>query len=143
MDTAIKVAFATQDREHVDQHFGAARSFVIYQVTPERYALLEAMDFDALAMDGNEDKLTPKIAALDGCVAVYSQAVGGSAIAQLKAQGIQAMKVPPGSSIKRLLEGLQAELKAGPNAWLARAIQQQQPADPQRFDAMEAEGWEE
>ncbi len=143
MNTAIKVAFATDDRDTVNQHFGAAQSFAIYSINPEHFAFIEAVGFDQFDMDGNEDKLTPKIAALEGCVAVYSQAVGGSAIKQLKAKGIQAMKVAPGSAIKELLKALQDELQAGPSAWLARAIQDTQPTDPSRFDAMDAEGWEE
>ncbi len=143
MNSAIKVAFATNDRETVNQHFGAAESFAIYSVDPERFAFVEAVQFDKLEMDGNEDKLTPKIAALADCVAVYSQAVGGSAVKQLKAKGIQAMKVAPNSDIKCLLQGLQKELQAGPSAWLARAIQDTMPANPNRFAAMEAEGWEE
>jgi len=143
MNTAVKVAFATNDREKVNQHFGASESFAIYSVDPEHFAFIEAMEFDQLAMDGNEDKLMPKIQALEGCVAVYAQAVGGSAVKQLKAKGVQAMKVPPNSDIKGLLQGLQRELQIGPSAWLARAIQDTMPADLQRFDAMEAEGWEE
>lgn len=143
MNTAVKVAFATNNREKVNQHFGAAESFAIYNVDPEHFAFVEALEFDKLDMDGNEDKLMPKIKALEGCVAVYAQAVGGSAVKQLKSKGIQAMKVPANSDIKSLLKSLQNELQAGPSAWLARAIQDTLPANPQRFDAMEAEGWEE
>ncbi len=143
MDGAIKMAFASTDMKHVDQHFGAAKSFAIYAVDPERLCLAEAVEFGQLAMDGNEDKLAAKIAALDGCIAVYSQAVGASAINQLKANGIQPVKVSPGAEINDLLESLQQELREGPSRWLARAISEQTPADPSRFDDMEAEGWEE
>ena len=38
------------------------------------------LQHSSLDMDGNEDKLSVKIAALEGCIAVYSQAVGASAI---------------------------------------------------------------
>lgn len=140
-DTAVRVAFATSDMRHVDQHFGAAESFAIYAVDMERAGLVEATQFGALAMDGNEDKLAAKIASLAGCIAVYCQAAGASAINQLRAQGIQAVKVGPGTPVAELIAALQAELRAGPSAWLARAIEQQPPRDGRRFDAMEAEGW--
>ncbi len=140
-DTAVRVAFATSDLRHVDQHFGAAESFAIYAVDLEQASLVEATQFGSLAMDGNEDKLAAKIAALSGCVAIYCQAVGASAINQLLAQGIQPVKVSPGAPVNGLLATLQAELRAGPSAWLARAIEGQQPKDGRRFDAMEAEGW--
>ena len=35
METAIKVAFATTDMVHVNQHFGSAKSFAVYAVDPE------------------------------------------------------------------------------------------------------------
>ena len=143
VDTAIKVAFASSDLKQVNQHFGAAESFAIYAVDRERSELLEVVQFGALAMDGNEDKLVGKIAALDGCIAVYTQAVGASAVSQLQRKGIQPVKVTPGASVPDLLESLQEQLRAGPSAWLARAIESQKPADPERFREMEAEGWEE
>lgn len=143
MSTALKVAFATTDMKHVDQHFGAAKSFAIYAVDPEHACLVEASEFGVLDMDGNEDKLGVKIEALEGCIAVYSQAVGASAINQLKAKGIQPVKVSPGAQINDLVESLQQEMREGPSHWLARAIAEMTPADPSRFDAMDAEGWEE
>ena len=143
MASALKVAFATSDMQHVDQHFGAAEAFAIYAVDMEQACFVEASEFGRLDMDGNEDKLGVKIAVLEGCVAVYSQAVGASAINQLKAKGIQPMKVPPGAQIHDLLESLQQELREGPSSWLAKAITQATPADPSRFDRMEAEGWDE
>ncbi|MEW8522683.1 MAG: NifB/NifX family molybdenum-iron cluster-binding protein [Candidatus Thiodiazotropha endolucinida] len=143
MMTALKVAFATSDMKHVDQHFGAAQSFAIYAVDREKVCFVEANEFGVLAMDGNEDKLAAKIAVLDGCIAVYSQAVGASAIQQLKTQGIQPVKVSPGSEIRELLENLQEELRQGPGSWLAKAIASTMPVDPARFDKMEEEGWEE
>lgn len=143
MDTAIKVAFATTDMVHVNQHFGSAKSFALYAVDPEQSELLEAAQFGELSQDGNEDKLSVKIQLLDGCAAVYCQAIGASAIKQIVAQGIQPIKVHEGSTIKDLLADLQAEMKSGPSAWLAKAINQSKGPDPERFNAMAEEGWDE
>jgi nitrogen fixation protein NifX len=144
-DTAeqVCVAFASADRKHVDQHFGAAEGFVIYRVGPHRYELMEAAQFGRLDMDGNEDKLAAKIDALADCVAVYCQAVGASAIGQLKTRGIQPIKVAPETLISGLLRELQQELREGPSAWLARAMERRAPNRADRFEAMEAEGWNE
>ena len=79
-----------QDRQQIDEA-------LVYALDRERVCLVEANEFGQLAMDGNEDKLAAKIAVLEGCIAVYSQAVGASAIKQLKAKGIQSVKVPPAS----------------------------------------------
>ena len=142
-ETALRLAFASTDMKHVDQHFGSAESFVIYAVDMEEARLLEVIQFGRLSQDGNEDKLVDKIKALEGCIAVYSQAVGSSAVAKLKAQGIQPVKVAAGAEISDMLESVQEELRSGPATWLARAIESQKPADPNRFAAMEQEGWDE
>ncbi len=141
--TAIKVAFATTDRRHVNQHFGAAEGFAIYRVSSSGYELHEVAQFGRLDMDGNEDKLGAKIEALAGCIAVYCQAIGASAIAKLRAQGIQPIKVAPESLVSSQLHALKRELRDGPSAWLKRAIEQQSPRSESRFDAMAAEAWEE
>lgn len=143
MNAAFKVAFASTDLTQVDQHFGSAESFAVFAVDLEHTQLLEVAQFGQLAQDGDEDKLTAKMNALDGCVAVYSQAIGASAVGQLKARGIQPVKVSAGAQVSDLLRALQEELRAGPAAWLARAIDSQRPVDPTRFDQMEVDGWDE
>lgn len=141
MQNMLKFAFASSDVKHVNQHFGSSTAFVIYGVDLENSELLEVVQFGNQAQDGNENKLVEKFEALQGCTAVYSQAVGGSAIRQLTAQGIQPVKVSAGVEISSLIEDIQSELRAGPSAWLAKAIRRQQPSDDGRFDDMEAEGW--
>lgn len=142
-ETGIKVAFASSDMKQVNQHFGSAQAFVIYAVNPDASKMLEVAQFTDLAQDGNEDKLAEKLAALEGCIAVYSQAVGASAVRQLKTQGIQPVKVTADTEIADLLESIQDEMRSGPGTWLARAIESQKPSSPHRFDDMEAEGWDE
>ena len=48
-----------------------------------------------------------------------------------------------GSKIKDLIVDLQNEMKAGPSSWLAKAIYQNKGPDPERFNKMEDEGWDE
>jgi nitrogen fixation protein NifX len=139
----LKFAFASTDMKHVDQHFGSAQSFALYGVDMDKHELLEVVQFAATEQDGNENKLNEKIGALEGCAAVYCQAVGGSAIRQLTMQGVQPIKVSAGAEIAELIENIQEELRAGPTAWLAKALRRQQPKNTDRFDDMEAEGWSE
>lgn len=142
----LKVAFASSDREKVDQHFGSSRSFVIYGVSADQQQLLSVVEFGDLAQDGNEDKLVSKLDLLEGCVAVYCRACGASAVQQLMAKNIQPVKVSEDAKISELLEALQAELREGPasSSWLAKAVRQLNKAkDASRFDLMAAEGWNE
>lgn len=144
MENSVQVAFASTDMKHVNQHFGSSKSFVIYTVSADAAALKEVSQFEAYAQDGNEDKLIEKLALLDGCAAVYCQAVGGSAIRQLLARDIQPVKVSEDAEISELVEALQEELRNGPTAWLAKAVSRQNKTDDDsRFDDMEAEGWNE
>lgn len=143
MDTAIKVAFATKDLKTVNQHFGSAQTFALYGVNPERGELLEVAEFGQLEQDGNEDKLGAKIALLEGCAAVYCQAIGASAVRQLVARGIQPVKVQDGSAIADLVADLRAELVSGPSAWLAKALARAKGPDVERYAQAEFEHWEE
>lgn len=141
--TLLRIAFASSDRETVDQHFGSSRSFVIYGVNPQRAQLQSVVEFGDLDQDGNEDKLVTKLELLDGCIAVYCRACGASAVRQLLAIGVQPVKVAEPARIAELIEVLQAELREGPSAWLAKAIRRTREGDQQRFDAMAAESWDE
>ncbi len=139
---SVRIAFASSDRQVVDQHFGAAEAFVIYELAKDDARLVEAVQFQDsdTAMDGHEGKLAGKIALLAGCAAVYCNAVGASAIKQLLAAGIQPMKVPEGMPVEELLCGLNQSLENDPPAWLAKAMQ---PRDAARFSAMADEEWSE
>ena len=138
----LKFAFASTDMKVVDQHFGSAESFAMYLIDPDKATLIEACQFGKLEQDGNEDKLAAKIQMLEGCAAVYCQAIGASAIRQLVAKGIQPIKVSTDVNIEEVIDAIQDEMKQGPSAWLAKAIQQQKGPDMGRFDSMEEEGWD-
>lgn len=143
MDHRLRVAFATDDMTQVNQHFGSARSFAIHAVGPEGHELLEVAEFGVLEQDGNEAKLAAKIDLLDGCAAVYCEAMGASAIRQVLAAGIQPVKVCRGSQIADLLKDLQSELVSGPSAWVAKAVARRSAPEVSKFENMEAEGWHE
>ncbi|MBL4832560.1 MAG: nitrogen fixation protein NifX [Pseudomonas sp.] len=139
----VKVAFASSDREEVDEHFGSASSFAVYAISPDDSMLVQVTEFGHLNQDGNEDKLKEKFTLLQDCVAVYCRACGASAVRQLMAMGIQPVKVSEGTLITDLVEQLQQELREGPSAWLARAIRSRTATTGSRFDEMESEGWNE
>jgi len=57
----IKVAFASNDETHVNLHFGAAESFIIYDVSPGAAELVGIGRFVAVEMKGvNKDKGLPR-----------------------------------------------------------------------------------
>ncbi|GAB6043083.1 NifB/NifX family molybdenum-iron cluster-binding protein [Endothiovibrio diazotrophicus] len=142
-DDALRVAFATTDRRRVDQHFGSARSFVLYDVGVDGHQMIGVSEFGSLAQDGNEAKLSDKFRLLEGVDAVYCAAVGHSAVQQLLARGIQPIRVPEATAIEELIGDLQRELAGDqPPPWLAR-LRRQKGESTDRFAEMEEEGWEE
>src|SRR5271166_4329990 len=137
---ALSVGIATSDLVKVDQHFGSASRFGIYRVTADRADLLSVARFDAAEHDGNESKLPAKIAALEGCAAVFCQAAGGSAVKQLLAVGIQPIKLEAGVTVGETLTWMRKEITAPTLPWVVKALQSDtQRDDPGRFDAMETE----
>jgi len=139
----IKVAFASTDRSRVNQHFGAAEGFVVYEVTPDKATLVGVAEFAEEAMDGNEDKLSAKVDFLAGCAAVYVMAIGASAIKKLMAGGVQPIRINEVDAIDDLLAEISKAMSEGGVAWIDRAIAAQAKAkEEDRFASMEEEGWE-
>jgi nitrogen fixation protein NifX len=119
----MKVAFATQDLKRVDAHFGWAKNIAIYELTPDDYRLVEAVQFASdLAEDGNEDKLTPKIEAIKDCAILYVAAIGGSGAARVVASNVHPLKVAQPELITDLLDKLQGVLRGVPPPWLRKAL---------------------
>ncbi|WP_363347038.1 nitrogen fixation protein NifX [Methylocystis echinoides] len=119
----MKVAFATQDLERVDAHFGWAKNIAIYDLQPDSYTFVEAIQFAGdLQEDGNEDKLQPKLEAIKDCAILYVAAIGGSGAARVVAQNIHPMKVPQPEKITDLIEKLQVVLRGSPPPWLRKVL---------------------
>ena len=139
----IKVAFASTDRTRVNQHFGAAEGFVVYEVTPDKATLVGVAEFAEEAMDGNEDKLGAKVDFLEGCAAVYVMAIGTSAIKKLMAKGVQPIRINEIDAVDDLLSEISKAMSDGGVAWIDRAIAAQTKAKAEdRFASMAEEGWE-
>jgi nitrogen fixation protein NifX len=124
----MKIAFATQDRKHVDAHFGWAKNIAIYDVSPNGHRLLESVEFGGdLEEDGIEDKLTPKLEAIKDCAILYVAAIGGSGAARVVASNIHPIKVSEPEAIDAILDKLQAVLSGTPPPWLRKALLKDKP----------------
>ncbi|WP_339075258.1 NifB/NifX family molybdenum-iron cluster-binding protein [Teredinibacter turnerae] len=121
----LKIAFATDDGEFVNQHFGSSRSFVIYNITPDGSHIESIAEFGGIEDNQVDDKLIAKLEFLQDCIAVYCRACGASAIRQLLESQVQPLKVVEDTPIKALIKAFQRELQEGPSSWLARAINRQ------------------
>ncbi len=74
---AIKAAFASSDEGSVDQHFGRADTFVIYEISAEASTRLETRHVAPL-IDGQppENHLLPRAELLYDCTLIIAQKFG-------------------------------------------------------------------
>jgi nitrogen fixation protein NifX len=123
----MKVAFATQDLQRVDAHFGWAKNIAVYDITAAGYDFVQTFSFDGdLQEDGNEDKLAPKIDAIKDCALLYVAAIGGSGAARVVANKIHPVKVANAEPIFDILDKLQEVVNGTPPPWLRKALQKGQ-----------------
>ena len=119
----MKVAFATQDLKRVDAHFGWAKHLLIYEVDANGFQYVQTVQFGGeLEEDGNEDKLLPKLEALEDCAILYVAAIGASGAARVVAKKIHPVKVENAPSIEAVLNQLLEVLKGTPPPWLRKAL---------------------
>ncbi|TVR83552.1 MAG: nitrogen fixation protein NifX [Rhodospirillales bacterium] len=124
----MKIAFATQDLKTMDAHFAGARNLAIYDIGPDGYRFLEAIRFDVasnedgLHAEAHEDRLTPRVDALDGCALLFVLAIGGPAAARVVNRKIHPVKLPRPEPIAQILDRVQAMINGTPPPWLRKAL---------------------
>lgn len=129
-EAAIRVAVATQDMKNLNAHFGSAKRFAIYDVTPHGWSMIETVQFDNVsaeegkhAADG-DDKITPKVEALAGCHLLFCLAIGGPSAAKVVAARIHPIKIPQVQPLDAVLERTRAMLQGAPPPWLRKVLMQ-------------------
>ncbi|MBF0295116.1 MAG: nitrogen fixation protein NifX [Magnetococcales bacterium] len=136
-----KVAFASSDRQHVNQHFGMATGFAVYEIAPEAVRLREVLQ--SVACNTHNGRVGERVQLLDGCRLLFCVAIGEAAKRQLADAGITALVVQQGAAISSLLEKLQAQSVAqvGTLAPFKPPVPSKQAEE--KFLAMLANGWDE
>ncbi len=131
----MKVAFATTDGVNVDEHFGRAGLFAVYELTDKDYRFVEMRKFaegrdteiENSKGEGqlHEKKVEKKVAKLADCKIIYLTEIGGPSAARLVKKGIMPIKVKEIVSIKESLEKLLATAQTSPPPWFRKALYNQ------------------
>ena len=124
----VRVAIATRDMKGLNAHFGSAPKFAIYDVTKEGWSFVEAVGFGetsdetgAHKTDG-DDKIGPKVKALEGCHLLFCLAIGGPAAAKVVSARIHPIKTPQPAPISEVLERTRTMLAGAPPPWLRKVL---------------------
>lgn len=129
----MKVAFATTTGSQIDEHFGRAGMFAVYDVTPDGAELLELrrvsdsdLDIDVVTTRGmgsvHDDALATKIDKLTDMKIVYFTEIGGPSAAKLVRAGIMPLKAEPCTLISAETTKLVAMMRDKPAPWMRRAL---------------------
>jgi len=118
----MKVAFASKDGIHVNEHFGWCQAFYIYEVNEESFELLKVVDSSQKHED-EVDKLAYKIESLDGSDIVYVTQIGPKASNMVKMAGVYPLKAANDEEkIEEVIASLQKLMKGNAPLWLKRII---------------------
>lgn len=113
---SIRVAFATNDNENVDAHFGSAKQFNIYEINKDGFEISTIIKI--------EDKDTDKtIALLAGNDIVYFVNIGPTAAAKIINKGIFPIKYKEVISIDEELTKLVSMLNENPPPFIKKIIE--------------------
>jgi len=120
---SMKVAFASTDKIHIDEHFGQAEVFYLWEVGPETAAFCGVVQVKAESEAGHsDDKIEARSSALSDCALVYVAEIGGPAAARLVAKKIHPVKSREQEPIAAVIEKLQEVLRNNPPPWLKKAM---------------------
>lgn len=130
----MKIGFATTDGIHVDEHFGRAGMFAIYEMTSDSHSFSElrkfadGIDQEVVATRGmrleHEEKVQDKVDKLADCKIIYLTEIGAPSAARLVKKGIMPIKVNNIVTIQESLEKLLETVRTSPPPWLRKALNQ-------------------
>jgi nitrogen fixation protein NifX len=153
----MKVAFATTAGSTIDEHFGRAGTFAIYDITPDGVEFIELrkvaegdIDTEVVTTRGmgalHEDAVADKVTKLEDVKIVYFTEIGGPSAAKLVRRGIMPLKAEQCSNIREEAERLAETMRTKPAPWMRRALADEacdgpaDAADPDGPCSCKAEG---
>ncbi|WP_303720880.1 nitrogen fixation protein NifX [Malonomonas rubra] len=117
----MKVAFASTDKIHVDEHFGHAEEFYIWEIGPEVAEFSGVIQVQADEGDV-DDKIEARANVLADCAIVYVGEIGGPAAARLVQKRIHPLKSKEREPIADVAAKLQEVMQGNPPPWMRKAM---------------------
>ena len=128
----MRVAFATCTGSQIDEHFGRAGMFAIYEFSGGGFHFIEMRTFaegiDQAVVDTkdmgplHDNAVRSKVDRLADCKLIYLTEIGGPSAARLVKKGIMPMKVMEPGPIESALNQLGEKIRKSPPPWLRKAL---------------------
>ncbi len=118
----MKIAFASTDNIHVNQHFGWCKEFYIYEIIEDSYNFVKSVD-SSIEISDEIEKLTYKIECLEDSDILYVLQIGRKA-----SRMVQSCKIFPMQSSKENekiedILNLLIKMKSNPPIWMRRLLE--------------------
>lgn len=122
----LRVAVATQDGRSMNAHFGSARRFMIFEVSPASRRFVETISFDVVTGESGEHRedapLGAKVEAIRGCNLLFVLAIGASAAAKVINARIHPVKLSEAEPVEQVITKVQELMAGTPPPWMRRAL---------------------
>lgn len=115
----MDIAFASDDGETINQHFGWSKTFYLYRVGKDEAELIKTID-SSEEPEGEQEKLNYKIGTINEADIMYCTQIGPTASKMVQAAKIHPARVSEGETIDGAISKLQEMLNAGAPPWLLR-----------------------
>lgn len=117
----MKVAFTSSTGETVDEHFGMASAFSVWDVSGDEAVFVGRVE--SVSAEGDEeDRIAARADVIADCTIVYTMQIGGPAAAKLIARKIHPMKTNVPVPVAEVIGKLQEVLRGNPPPWLRKAL---------------------
>ena len=117
----MKVAFASNDGIHINDHFGWAKQFALYDVGEEGFEFLHMIECGD-EVEEEKEKLNYKIDAIKEADIMYCSQIGPTASKMVLANRIHPIRSSEVETIDEALDVLVRMIKNNPPMWLLRII---------------------
>lgn len=96
MDEKTLIAVASSDGRFVNDHFGRAKKFDIYEMFEDDVSYVETREVDPACKDGDhsDDRINLNLDALSDCSYLLVSRIGDGALRLASSRGIEAYEIP-------------------------------------------------
>ena len=118
----MKVAFTSSNGAAIDEHFGTARSFFVWEIAADQAKLVAVIPAPSRDDDDEEARIAARASLLSDCAIVYTMQIGGPAAAKLVARRILPLRTMSLVPVAKVVSQLQEVLNGKVPPWLRKAI---------------------